>query len=132
MSLAISTLGIFGWIRFADYSPVWAVIMTTVIIAQRLEDYYLPAQTEIVSLGKTMQFYVSVATRMEELWHDHHSDGRKETTVPKRYFELRSSEEAMIKSQSHQKVREIKSYLAHADKVSKAYFSRFITVQENG
>lgn len=132
MSLAISTLGIFGWIRFAEYGPVWAIIMTAVTIAQRLEDYYLPAQAEIASLGKAMQFYVSAATRMEELWHNLQGDRREAATVSKRYFELKAAEESMIKTQNHQKVREIKSYLAHADMVSKAYFSRFITVQENG
>jgi hypothetical protein len=103
-SIITSLVGIGGWLKFAEFNPVWAILILAVQAVYLANEHLLPNSPSIENLQSTLHFYFRQTNRFEELWYKIQSESLASKIAEKHFKEMISDEEVMIKHYFQNKI----------------------------
>jgi hypothetical protein len=96
--------GIAGWFKVADYSVLWASLLSVVSGARLMKSKFMTSESEISTLKSVNEFYIDYTRKVEILWIQYENRKINDDEAEVNFEKLRDEERLMMKINKHSKI----------------------------
>jgi hypothetical protein len=116
--------GIAGWFKVADYSVLWASLLSVVSGARLMKSKFMTSESEISTLKSVNEFYIDHTRKLEVLWIQYENSKLTDDNADASFEKLRDDERLMMKINKHNKIERKEPIMSKAVKCVNEYLKR--------